>query len=229
MYLFYAGINENKKINLISLLNDFQNYIIYLILFSLIIEENSNLDTIKSYERMQDLIYKNLFFNIKNLINHLNDKENLNKYLEILHNIILFLSVIHNINQALNKKRNSGGFFSNLFSSKVDISRTAPVLLIQFFMNNNEELFNNDNFKYFIKNKKEDKEKALELINQNIKKDIIENPSFDLYQITIFEKIVKKRDSDLKLKLRLLITEEKEFNVAVNDYKKIYLSKKIQK
>ena len=226
LYLFYADINEKKKIDLVSLLNDFQNYIIYLILFSLIIEPSNHSAKIKSYDDMQKLIYKNIFFNIKNIINHLNDKNNLSKYLKILHNIILFLSIIYKINQTETKKKNSGTFLTNIFSLKIDISRSAPILLIQFLMKHNGQLFNEENFNFFINNKKENKEKALELIQQNIKRDIIDNPSFDLFQISIFEKIVQKRDSDLKLKLRLLITDEKEFNKAVNNYKKIFLKVK---
>ena len=223
LYLFYSDINENKKINLITLLNDFQNYIIYLILFSLLLEESDRSLKVMSYNDVQKIIYKNLFFNIKNLLNHLNDKENITKYLEILHNIMLFLSVIYNINQIETNKKNSKGFWSKLFSEQKDISATAPVLLIKFFEAHNEKLFNDENMKFFMKNKKENKEKALELIQNNIQRDIIDNPSFDLYKITIFEKIVKKRDRDLKLKLRLLITEEKEFHTAVNEYKKIFL------
>ena len=223
LYLFYADINENKKINLVSLLNDFQNYIIYMIIFSLIIEENDRSEKVMSYNGMQRLLYKNLYFNIKNLINHLNDKENLSKYLEILHNIMLFLSVIYNINQIETKKKNSNSFWSNMFSHKKDISKTAPVLLIQFFSTYSEKLFNDENLKFFMKNKKENKEKAFELIQNNIQRDIIDNPSFDLYKISNFEKIVKKREKDLKLKLRLLITKEKEMHTAVNEYKKVFL------
>ena len=226
LYLFYSDTNEKKKVNLISLLNDIQNYIIFLLLSSLIIEENDNFIQSKTYDQIQKLFYKNIYFNIKNIINHLNDKENLSKYLEVLHNIILFLSVIYNIEQKLNKKKKESNFFKNLFTSKIDISKTAPIFIIQFFMKNSEKLFNDDNFQFFINNKKENKEKAFALINDNINKDIIDNPSFDLYRISIFEKIVRKRDTDLKLKLRLLITKEKEFNVAVNNYKKIFLKVK---
>ena len=223
LYLFYADINENKKINLLELLNDFQNYIIYMIIFSLIIDENDRSEKVMAYDGMQKLLYKNLYFNIKNIINHLNDKENLSKYLEILHNVMLFLSVIYNINEIETQKKNSGGFWSSMFSHRKDISKTAPVLLIKFFSTNSEKLFNDENFKFFMKNKKESKEKAFELIEKNIQRDIIDNPSFDLYKISIFEKIVKKRDKDLKLRLRLLITEEKELHTAVNEYKKTFL------
>ena len=225
LYLFYSGTNENKKVNLISLLNDIQNYIVFLILISFIIEKDDNFFQSKTYEQIQKLFYKNIYFNINNIINHLNDEQNLPKYLEVLHNIILFLSVIYNINEKMNKTKKESGFWKNLFTSKIDITETAPIFLIQFLMKHSEKLFNDDNFKYFI-NKKENKEQAFKLINDNIKKDIIDNPSFDLYKISFFEKIVKKRDSDLKLKLRLLITKEKEYNIAVNNYKKIFLKVK---
>ena len=222
LYLFYAGINENKKINLIDLLNDIQNYIIFLILTSLIFEENILLQ--KTYDQVQELIYKNIFFNIWNVINHLNDKENLTKYLKILHNIILFLSVIYSIDQKESKKKKNSGFFSNLFSTKIDLSKTAPIHLIQMLMKNSEELFNDENFKFFINNKNENKEEAYNLINEKINKEIIDKSIFDLFDISIFEKIVQKRNSDLKFKLKLLITEE--FNTAVNNYKKIFLKVK---
>ena len=225
LYLYYSGTNENKKVNLISLLNDIQNYIIFLILISFIIEEDDNFFQSKTYEQIQKLFYKNIYFNINNIINHLNDKQNLSKYLEVLHNIILFLSVIYNINEKMNKTKKESGFLKNLFTTKIDITKTAPIFLIQFLMKHFEILFNDDNFKFFI-NKKENKEQAFKLINENIKRDIIDNPSFDLYNISFFEKIVKKRDSDLKLQLRLLITKEKEYNIAVNNYKKIYLKVK---
>jgi hypothetical protein len=190
LYLFYAGINENKKINLIDLLNDIQNYIIFLILTSLIFEENILLQ--KTYDQVQELIYKNIFFNIWNVINHLNDKENLTKYLKILHNIILFLSVIYSIDQKESKKKKNSGFFSNLFSTKIDLSKTAPIHLIQMLMKNSEELFNDENFKFFINNKNENKEEAYNLINEKINKEIIDKSIFDLFDISIFEKIVKK-------------------------------------
>lgn len=224
LYLFYGSINENKKINLINLLNDIQNYIIYLILASLIITENDHYYP-RSYDQIQSLIYKNLFFCIKNIINHLNDKENKPKYIKILHNIIIFLSVINNINEKEIKKIKEKNFFSGIFSSKIDIRRTAPVLLINFLTQNMDELFNNNNFKIFTDNKS-DREKVEELISEKIKKDIVANPSFDLYKISLFEKIITKRDKDLKHKLRLLIIEEKEFNIAINNYKKLYLKVK---
>ena len=224
LYLFYAGINENKKINLMSLLNDIQNYIIFLILTSFIFEENILMQ--KSYEQVQQLLYKNIFFNILNLINHLNDKENKTKYLQILHNIILFLSVIYNIDKKESTKKKNSGFFSNLFSTKIDLSKTAPIYLIQFLMKNSEELFNDENFKYFINNKNENKDEAYNLINEKLNKELIDKTIFDLFDISIFEKIVKKRDSDLKFKLKLLITEEKGINIAINTYKKIFLKVK---
>ena len=92
-------MNENKKINLISLLNDIQNYIIYLICVSFIIYENE-----LNNEQKQKMLFKNIFFNIKLIINHLKDKNNKQQYLLIFHNIIKFLAIINNINQNAIKK-----------------------------------------------------------------------------------------------------------------------------
>ena len=225
IYLFYGNINENKKINIISLLNDIQNYIIFLILASCLIKDILSFSQKNLYDQFQIIIYKNLYFNIKNLINHLNDKENESNYLQILHNIILFLSVIYDIEQKETAKNKKVVFFK-IFTRNIDLSKIGPIYLVQFYMKNLDNLFNSDNLKFFITNKKENKDKAFELIKENIKKDIIENPSYDLYDLSLFEKIIKKRDSDLKLKLRLLITKENEFSQAVNNYKKIFLKVK---
>ena len=228
LYLYYkdTGENDNKKINIISLLNDIQNYLVFLILISCLIKENYSFPQKRTYEEVQTLIYKNLYFNIMNLIKHLNDKANQQNYLQILYNIILFLSELSDIEQKeAPKKKKMTGFFG-LFSSYVDLSKVGPIQLMNFYTNNLSNLFNESNLKLFRTNTEKNKEKALELINDNITKNIEEDPSFDLYEITLFEKIIKKRDNDLKLKIRLLINPENEFRTAINDYKKIYLKVK---
>ena len=226
IYLFYSDINENKKINIISLLNDIQNYIIFLILASCILKENDSFPQQKTYEQAQGIIYKNLFFNIKNIINHLDDKENHSNYLEILHNIFLFLFIIYDIGQKESDKKKSNNFFKGMFSKSIDISKTGCIQLVQFYMEHLKKIFNNDNMELFKSNKKENKEKALQIINDFANEKIINNPSLDLYNISFFRNIAIKRDNDLKMKLRLLITQENEFNTAINDYKKLFLKVK---
>ena len=225
LYLYYkdTGENDNKKINIISLLNDIQNYLVFLILISCLIKENYSFPQKVTYEQVQTLIYKNLYFNIKSLINHLNDKVNQQKYLQVLYNIILFLSELSDIEQKEASKKKKKTSFFGLFSSYIDLSKVGPIQLMSFYTNNLSNLFNENNLNLFRTNNKENKEKALELIKNNITNNIDEDPSFDLYEISLFEKIIKKRDNDLKLKIRILINPENEFRTPINEYKKIYL------
>ena len=74
LYLYYkdTGENNNKKINIINLLNEIQNYMVFLILISCLIKENYSFPQKRTYEQVQTLIYKNLYFNIMNLTKHLN-------------------------------------------------------------------------------------------------------------------------------------------------------------
>ena len=226
LYLFYSDINENKKINIISLLNDIQNYIIFLILASCILKESDSFPQKRTYEQAQDIIYKNLLFNIKNIINHLDDKENHSNYIEILHNIFLFLFIIYDIGKKESDKKKNNNIFKEMFSKSIDISRAGCIQLVQFYKGNLSNILNNDNMKLFITNKKENKEKALQIINDIINAKIIYNPSLDLFNISFFRNIAIKRDTDLKMKLRLLITQENKFNIAINNYKKLYLKVK---
>ena len=218
LYLNYSNFIVNTKINLMSLLNDIQNYIIYLICVSLIINEKDDLLS-KKYDEVQSLIYKNLFFNIKNLINRLSDEENNPKYLQILHNIIIFLSVINDINQKELKKDKEGGFLK-VFKMVININRTAPVMLINFLTQNMKDLFNDSNFKFFIDNRI-GKEKAQLLINESIGREDIPNPSVELFKISFFKSIVKKRYEGLQKKSKLLIIGGNEFNSAMKNYIKI--------
>ena len=189
---------------------------VFLILISCLIKDNYSFPQKRTYEQVQTLIYKNLYFNIMNLTKHLNDKVNQPNYLQILYNIILFLSELSDIEQKeAAKKKKKTGFFG-LFSNYVDLSKVGPIQLMNFYANNLNNLFNESNLKLFRTNNEKDKEKALELINDNITKNIEENPSFDLYEISLFEKI----------KIRLLINPENEFRTAINDYKKIFLKVK---
>lgn len=226
LYLFYAGINENKKINIISLLNDIQNYIIFLILASCIFKENESFPQQRTYEQIQEIIYKNIFFNIKNLINHIDDKENHSNYIEILHNIFLFLFIIYDIHLKEIDKKKKKNIFKGAFWKSIDISKTGCIQLMQFYMEHLKNIFTIDNSELFISNKKENKEKALQIINDFTNAKIVYNPGLDLYNISLFKNIAIKRDNDLKMKLRLLITQQNEFNIAINDYKKLYLKVK---
>ena len=143
--------------------------------------------------------------------------------MKILHNIILFLSVLYEIDQKEQQKKKNKGFFKNIFSYNIDISNTAPMMLINFYMKNSDKIFNDESLNSFLD---DDKEKGMNFIENNINKNIKENPSFDMYKIEIFQNIAEYRENEITNKLRLLIMSENEFNMNINNYKNIYLKVK---
>ena len=230
LYLFYS--DSNTEINteqLLSLLKNIQNFIVFLIITSLILNLNNFTDFPIDYEECQTLIYQNLFFNIQNILFRLNDQKNKKYFLQVLYNIILFLFILYNIEQTGKYKKKSKNPFKNIFSSSnnIDLSKTAPIMLINYFIKTNNNFFNENNILYFIKN---EKEKCIKLIEDSIPfeqiKEMInfeDSPSFNLFSIEIFSSVVLKRGNDIETNLQLLIENEKESNKINDDYKNIYL------
>ena len=233
-YLLYTDTTTDiKEDQLILLLNEIQNYIIYLILLSYIINPKENYKINLSYEDIQILIYKNLFFIIQNIFNRTNDPDNKKYYFLVLHNTILFLTVINKIDEAETSKKKRKSFLKNIiFSSDIiDINKTASSMLIKFYKENYDNIFKENNFEIFIKGEKETNIKIIE-DNISMKKikeinNMKESPSFDLYNIDIFNDVVLKRYNEISANLRLLIVKENEVNSVINHYKKINL--KVQK
>ena len=226
LYLYYDSLNNNENTNnesLLPLLNDIQKYIFFLLIISLLISPKDEFSQSKTYEEIQTLLFKNSYFNIINIKNRLNDEQNKIYYLKILHNIILFLSVLYEIDQKEQQKKKNKGFFKNIFSYNIDISNTAPMMLINFYMKNSDKIFNDESLNSFLD---DDKEKGMNFIENNINKNIKENPSFDMYKIEIFQNIAEYRENEITNKLRLLIMSENEFNMNINNYKNIYLKVK---
>ena len=227
IHLLYLETNsEMNKEKLINLLNDIQNYIIFLLVLSLIITQKDYIISF-SYEQIQELLYQNLFFNIQNLFNRLNDKENKKYFLDVLYNIILFLTVIYNKDKERNPdKKGKMTIFKNIFSfNSIDLSKTAPWMLINFYIETMSQVFNEENFRIFSEN---DKEKSIKRIEENIVYDVIKkinnmknNPSFEIYNLKYFENIASNRENEKNLKL--LIEKENKENKGFDDYKKIYL------
>ena len=234
LYLFYWDVNnEINKEKLISLLNDIQNYIIFLLVISLIISPKDVFEPPIPYDQIQKLLYTNLFFNIQNLFNRLYDKENKIYFLQVLHNIILFLSAI-NIEKEETQKKNKGIFKKMFFfGNSIDLINTAPCMLINFYSEKNiGVIFKNENLNMFLKS---DKEKNIKIIEENIKYEYIkemnnmkDTPSFDMYSIKYFESVVLQREEEINKKLKLLILIEKEDKENKGDdvYKNIYLKVK---
>ena len=229
LYLLYSDNNSDiNKEKLISLLNDIQNYIIFLIVIAFILNPKDNLSLL-SYDEIQVLLYQNLFFNIHNIGNRLNDLENKKYYLQVLHNIILFLSVIFTIEK--NEIHKKGKIIKSLFSSSViDVSKTGPSMLIHFYLKNISNIFNEKNFLFFMK---DDKERGMKFIEENLSiKDIKnmnnmkDNPSFDMYNINIFREVALKREDEINTNFDLLIKKTKEINNNNNNYKNINLKLK---
>ena len=234
LYLIYKEINiENNGEKLLQLIKYYQNYIIFLIIISLIINPNDYKEVPEEYNENQILIYKNLFFNIQNILNRLKDQQNKKYYIIVLFNIMIFLSVIFNIKQNEKHKKENNNFLKKMFKSSniIDITKTAPDLLINFYIKNKDNIFNEKNFLIFIE---DNKDKNMKLIADNISFDAINNmnnnkdnnPSFDLYNIEIFQNVLFYREDIIKNKLGLLLEKEKETNVKFNDYKKILLKVK---
>ena len=98
-------------------------------------------------------------------------------------------------------------------------------MLLNFYKEKMDKLFNDQNFHIFSENDKQNSIKAIEenIIYDEIKKinNMKTNPSFDLYNIKIFENIAANRENDKNIKL-LIEKESKEYKVS-DDYKKIYL------
>ena len=237
LYLLYSETNTfTNQGKLLSLIKEIQNYIIFLIITSFILNPNDYVEYAEEFDDKQILIYKNLFFNIQNILNRLKDQQNKKYYLQVLYNIILFLSVIFDIEQNEKQKKKNKNFLKNMFnfSNIIEVSKTAPSLLIDFYMKNNDSIFNEKNFSIFIEGNKEKGMKLLEdsisfekIKNMNDNKDI--NPSFDLFNIKIFQDVVFKRENLTNEKLRLLIGKKNESNTDINNYRKIYLKvKRIQ-
>ena len=234
--LYYDTNNGMDKEKLISLLNDIQNYIIFLLILSLIVSPKDTIEpynTPINYDEIQELLYKNIFFNIQNLFNRLNDKDNKNYYLQILHDITLFLTVIYNIEAEESQKRKNKSIFKNMFSSNnIDLSNTAPSMLIDYYTKNYANIFNEKNFKIFLQN---DKDTNIKIIEDNIKYNEIkninnmkDNPSFNMYNIKYFEKVVFKREAEIN-NIKILIDNKDKENKGFDDYKNIYLKiKKIK-
>ena len=226
IHLLYSETNnEMNKEKLINLLNEIQNYILFLLVFSLnITQKDTNANY--SYDAMQELIYQNLFFNIQNLFNRLNDEENKGYFLDVLYNVILFLTVIYNKEKGKPHENKGKSFLKSIFpSNSIDLSKTAPCMLLNFYKEKMDKLFNDQNFHIFSENDKQNSIKAIEenIIYDEIKKinNMKTNPSFDLYNIKIFENIAANRENDKNIKL-LIEKESKEYKVS-DDYKKIYL------
>ena len=229
LYLLYSDNNTDiNKEKLILLLNDIQNYIIFLIVIAFILNPKDYLSSL-SYDEIQVLLYQNLFFNIHNIGNRLNDNENKKYYLQVLHNVILFLSVIFTIEK--NEIHKKGKIIKSLFSSSViDISKTGPSMLIHFYLKNISNIFNEKNFLFFMK---DDKERGMKFIEENLSiKDIKnmnnmkDNPSFDMYNINIFREVSLKREDEINTNFDLLIKKTKEINNNNSNYKNINLKLK---
>ena len=235
LYLFYWDTNnEINKEKLISLLNDIQNYIIFLLVISLIITTKDVFEPPIPYDKVQEFLYINLFFNIQNLFNRLNDKENKIYFLQVLHNIILFLSVINMEKEETNKKKNKLNIKKLFnFNNKIDLINTAPCMLINFYIEKKiGVIFKNENLNIFLKS---DKEKNIKIIEENIKYEYIkemnnmkDTPSFNMYGIEYFESVVIQREEEINKNLKLLILIEKEDNENKRDevYKNIDLKVK---
>ena len=229
LYLFYWETNTDSSQNkLLSLLKDIQNYIIFFIVVSYIIAPDNFSVGDRDYDDIQMLIYQNLFFNIQNLLNRLKDEKNRKIYMQVLYNIMLFLSVLYNIDQNGLQKKKSKGFLKKIFQSwnDIDMSRTGPIMLINFYLKNNDNIFNEKNFAIFNEG---DKEKSMKILEDSISYDNIlemnnmkDNPSFDLYRIEIFEDVVFNRESEFE-NMNLLIDKENQFVINCKGYKDILL------
>ena len=231
LYLLYSENNSDiNKEKLISLLNDIQNYIIFLIVIAFILNPKDVLSSLP-YDEIQVLLYQNLFFNIHNICNRLNDVENKKYYLQILHNIILFLSVIYNIEKNETQGKKGKSFLKSLFSSStIDLSETGPSMLIHFYIKNINNIFNEKNFSFFMEGDKEKGKKFIDehfsikdIKNMNSMKD---NPSFDMYNIDIFREVALKRENEINTQFDLLIKKTEEINNNNSKYKNINLKVK---
>ena len=229
LYLLYSDNNSDiNKEKLISLLNDIQNYIIFLIVIAFVLNPKDDLSLL-SYDEIQFLLYQNLFFNIHNICNRLNDIENKKYYLQVLHNIILFLSVFFTIEK--NEIHKKGKILKSLFSSSaIDVTKTGPSMLINFYLKNIGVIFNEKNFLFFMK---DDKERGMKFIDENLSINDIknmnnmkDNPSFDMYNINIFREVALKREDEINTNFDLLIKKIEEINNNNSNYKNINLKLK---
>ena len=228
LFLLHSETNsEINKEKLITLLNDIQNYIVFLLVLSLIITPKDSGLSI-SYERIQELLYQNLFFNIQNLFNRLNKQETKKYYLQTLYNIILFLTKINSKEKEETQKKNR--LFKMFSFNSIDLSKTAPCMLINYYTKIYSNIFNKDNFDIFMENDREQSLKVIEdkIIYNDIKKinNMKDNPSFDMYEINAFEEVVFNREKEINNDLKLLIEKEKKESRGFDEYKNIYLKVK---
>ena len=141
--------------------------------------------------------------------------------------------MIYNIEAEESQKRKNKSIFKNMFSSNnIDLSNTAPSILIDYYTKNYANIFNEINFKIFLQN---DKDTNIKIIEENIKYNEIkninnmkDNPSFNMYNIKYFEKVVFKREAEIN-NIKILIDNKDKENKGFDDYKNIYLKiKKIK-
>ena len=156
LYLFNSEINNpTYKEKFLPLIKDIHNYIIFLIIISLIIKPNDYQENLEEYDGNQILIYKNLFFMIQNILYHLKDELNKKYYLEIIYNIMLFLSVLFNIEQNEKQNKKNKSFFKKNATLRIDINKIAPKMLNDFYIKKNDNILNEKNFLFFIEGNKE--------------------------------------------------------------------------
>ena len=239
LYMFFANTSEIQKINLIQLLNNFQNYILFLLLISCYMKEEDNKkqniinqdnkkQNTRDYKK-QTIIYRNLLYSIKNIICRVNNSTYGKYFVNVFYNVLLVASKIYLIYQDdESKNKQSSNFLKKMFTKHLNLKETAPVKLINYYNELYPEFFNKENFEIFSCNRDE----GIATI-MNSKKTLFdifsrvnENNNSENINVENIEKIYQKKLNAIK-DLRFLINISKEKtnqnNPINSQYKTLFL------